>query len=141
MSRKTWSYWLLRRGRVPKRWLGTLEAEGISLRDEGIPVTVTFRNYREQGRHYRFKRMRGSGAIVLTRRRLAVFYARWALLNVRFDEDSWQLFDVTSPEPCVIYITLDVSALDDDRSGRLDIRLRTSAAGDLLRFRSSWADR
>jgi len=128
---KTIGYRLLRLGRVPQRWRGRLESEGIRVLDEGIRCAVTWRNYRAPGRYYGWRRSWGSGAVVLTQVRLFVSYYAWPMLNVALDEDRIAKIDVASPTPDALVLSFDAADLFDDRRGAITIRLRTEKAANL----------
>jgi len=132
MATKTLGYRTFGFGRLPSRWLQRLEAEGILVRDEGVSIQVTYRHYRAPGRRYGFKRSLGSGSFALTKQRLAVFYYRWPVFNLPMKHDAWSSIALSVPQASVVQITCDASSLDSQKSGQVEIRMRTERAIDVL---------
>jgi len=128
---KTIGHRLFRLGRVPQRWRRELAAEGIRVIDEGIRCTVTYRNYRAPGRYYGWRRSMGAGAIVLTDKRLMVFYYCWPVLKIELEDPRLVSIDLSMPSPDRIVLSWDASKLYADRSGRMTIGLRTAEAANL----------
>ncbi len=125
MWSKTIGYRLFRWGRVPVCRREAYASEGLCVYDEGVPITVTYRNYRAPGKRFGYRRSSGSGAVVVTSVRLVVFYYRWPVLDVpRTDTSS--MLHVAASESGVLTIGFEAGALDPKRSGSVCVRLRTA---------------
>jgi len=133
VSRKTIGYRLFGWGRIPKRWRAALQAEGIRIVDEGIRVDVTMRGYRAPGRRFAYRRQILSGAIVLTRKRVAGFARWWTLFNVEFDDPRVAALEVSAPAEQTLCIGLDVQTFDPKRTGRIECRFVTDRAIGAIR--------
>ena len=129
---KTIGHRLFRLGRIPLGWRERLEREGIRILDEGIRYRITYRSYRAPGRYYAWRRSMGSGAVVLTHRRLLLFYYRWPVLDVELAEPRLTRIGASSPAPDVLVLTFEASDFDPRRRGRVTVRLRTAETLELL---------
>lgn len=131
VSRTTVGHRLFRWGRMPRRARAKLEAEGIQLLDEGVRIGVVYRNVRAAGHVHRWRCQIGSGSIVLTAERLAVFLYRWTLLNVRLDDRRLQEIEIEPLADDALRIAFDLSRLRGDASGRVIPRVHTARARDV----------
>ena len=131
MTGKTIGHRLFRLGSVPSRRRGALEVEGIRLLEEGIRVTITYRDYRAPGKRFGWKRSVGSGAIVVTRTRLLVLYYRWPILDLPLGDVRLGALDIDASSDR-LSISFDAHDLDDARSGRVEIQLRSIRAADIV---------
>jgi len=124
MSSKTLGYRLFRWGRIPPSWRERVESEDICICDEGVPIAVTYRNYRAPGKRFGYRRSSGSGAVVVTSLRFAVFYYRWPVLDLPRTDASATL-RVSASESGVVTIDFEAATLDPKRSGSVRVRIRT----------------
>jgi hypothetical protein len=67
---------LLGSGRFPEELGTALRAEGFEVLEEGLPGSVTFRDYRAPGKRYSLRKVAVNGSIALTARRIVVWYGR-----------------------------------------------------------------
>jgi len=128
---KTLTYRLLRLGALPKRCRSAIEAEGIRILDEGIPVTVTLRNYRAPGKRIRWRRQRHSGAIVLTDKRLAAFVWWGKLFDFRIREPQTPRPSASIDDVGRLCVAFDASSFGVRRAGSIRCCFRTEHAIDL----------
>jgi hypothetical protein len=133
----TLGYRLFHWGGLSAERRSMIEAEGLLILDEGVPIRVTYRNYRAPGKRFGYRRSSGSGAIALTRRRFAAFYYRWPLLDLALDDPRFPAVEITSPGPDTLLIVVDAAALDPRRSGHVSMRFRTDRAHDVILSLSS----
>jgi len=131
---KTLGYRLFRLGRVPKTWRKELEAEDILCCDEGVPVEICYRNYQAPGKRFGYKRSSNSGSIVVSGNRLAIFFARWPILVAELGSRQMQAIHLEISAPNVLQITFDAHALDSQRSGSVQIAVRTALAAQIERL-------
>jgi len=118
-------------GRIPRRLRDSLGVEGVRVLDEGIRVSVTYRNYRSPGKWFAWKRSTGSGAVVMTQRRLFVSFYRWPILDIERADSRLHRITMSVPATDVLELAFDAADLDSSRSGEVTIRLRTSQASTL----------
>jgi len=128
----TLAYRLLRLGALPKRCRSAIEAEGIRILDEGIPVTVTLRNYRAPGKRIRWRKQRHSGSIVLTNKRLAAFVWWGRLFEFRIGEPQTPRLSASIDDVGRLCIAFDASSFGVRRSGSILCRFHTGHAAELL---------
>lgn len=131
MTSKTLGYRLFRWGRIPSTRRDAFEQEGILILDEGVPVVVTFRRFRAPGKRFGIRRSSGSGAVVVTPRRLAVLYYRWPVFSLPRNALDTSALTVLEPRPGVLTFDLDAAALGAQYSGSVSVRLRTDRSSDI----------
>jgi hypothetical protein len=115
-------------GKLPDPLRAELEAEGVVLLEEGLRGTLTYRNYRAPGRRYGMRKVRIAGVIAVTRLRVVVWGAGRQVdvplgypgVEVARDGDEKVMF------------AFDASAFHTDRSGRVEVRLRTPSAARIV---------
>src|SRR5437867_158901 len=67
---KTLLYRLFGVGKIPEPTAAALRREGLLLLEEGIPGSVTYRNFRAPGKYALWKRQWYTAAVILTEVRL-----------------------------------------------------------------------
>jgi len=127
-------YWLFGVGRVPPVVRETLQAEGTTFMEEGIRITVHYRDYRAPGKRFVRKVRSARGAIVLTGRRVIAYARSRRILNVRLDDPRLASLALRLEGPSVLEITVDASVFHEDRSGEITYRFATPHAADILRI-------
>ncbi|MFD9902991.1 hypothetical protein [Streptomyces sp. NPDC059063] len=126
---------LLGPGRMAAPLRAELEAEGLVLLEEGLLGSITFRNYRARLTRISYRKELISGAIAVTGGRLVVWVKRSKHIDIPLDGPYRKLVQATAEDPGRLCLTYDAGALDDTRSGRVEVRFRTAAAlrvADLL---------
>jgi len=93
--------------------------------DEGIPVQVTYVDLHTPERHYPWKRTRSSGALALTRERLAAFVNREKVLDIRLDDPNFKQIEWSTGRPDELWATFDAHLIQPGWSGRIDIAFST----------------
>ena len=81
-------------GRLPKGMAQTLGGEGIVLRDEGIPCSVTLRDFRSPGRIHRYRKTLFAGSLVVTQLRFAAFAFSRAMVNLPLGDPRLNLLNI-----------------------------------------------
>ncbi|WP_354702012.1 hypothetical protein DSM112329_02358 [Paraconexibacter sp. AEG42_29] len=119
-------------GRLPDDLRTALEAEGIVLLLEELPGSTTYRNYRAPGKRSNWKKQGTSGAIAVTGRRVVA----WTSFNGREvdvprDGPLPDGLEVVREDDAVCF-TYDAAAFHADRSGTVEVRLRTDEAGQVV---------
>jgi hypothetical protein len=74
----------------------------------------------------------GSGSIVLTDRRLVLFYYRWPVLDVDLAEPRLTRIEASTPAPDVLVLAFKASDFDPRRRGKVTVWLRTAEASGIL---------
>jgi hypothetical protein len=133
---KTLLYRLFRIGRLPRDERRRLESEGLRLIDEGIPITVSWRRYREPGTYIARRHQSTSGAVVLTERRLALYICRRPVLDVALDAPHAGRLALTRPVENTLSIRIEAEDFKPGCTGTVSYLLLTAGAEALAR---AWA--
>ena len=129
---KTLLYRLFGVGKMPAQWRATVESEGVMVFDEGVPGSVTYRNFRAPGKRFTWRKIGFSGSIALTKSRLVALHYGSPAINVpRSDERFGKLqFSVEGDE--TFLVVFDPSLFHSDWSGTIEYRYRTAEAPALF---------
>jgi hypothetical protein len=119
---------LLGSGRLPAQLGATLALEGLLVLDEGLPGSITFRHYRSRGRRWPWRSEPISGSVAVTARRLVVWAGRSKHIDVPLLHPALAAIEVAVDRPGRVCFAYDAGAFDGSRSGRVELRLRTSQA-------------
>lgn len=125
-------YRLFRVGKIPDQLRAQLETEGVLLQDEGIPVSVTYRNFRRPGMYAGWRRVWSSGSFTLTRSRVVGLAASSPLVNAPLADPRLRRLTLSMEQPDTLLMALDASLFHDDWSGALEYRFRTPQAQAFL---------
>jgi hypothetical protein len=123
---------LLGSGRLPDDLRSELTAEGLVLLEEGLSGSITLRHYRAPGRRANWKKQAVAGAIAVTRQRLVVWAGRGKNIDVPLTPLYRDVIEVTSEQPDQVCFAYDAGRFDPSRSGRIEVRLRTAGAPQVL---------
>ncbi|OLF17279.1 hypothetical protein BU204_12835 [Actinophytocola xanthii] len=115
---------------LPEPLRAALAAEGTLVLAERLPGEVTYRSYRAPGVHHRRRTVPVLGTVAVTGRRLLVWAGDTKQVDVPFDHPLRAAIEVTA-EADLLRIVVDAGAFHPSRSGRIEIRLRTSRARDV----------
>jgi len=130
---KSLLYRLFGLGRIPKLLNDTLRIEGIVVADEGIPGSVTYRDFRAPGRYSSWRKQAFIGSVVVTNIRLvALMQSRFAV-DVPFTDKRIRQLQI-SIERGRLLIALDASLFHDNWSGRIEYRYRTEQAAEMIKW-------
>lgn len=114
-------------GRIPRRYDQTLRREGIVLLDEGIGGSVTLRHFKAPGRRHSWKRSWFTGCLVLTESTFAAFTLFRPIIYVPLaDTAHLAALECTIDRDGVLVIAYDASVFNDDWSGHVECRFKTS---------------
>ena len=122
---KTISYRLFGAGKVPAQQATTLQGEGLILFDEGIPGSVTYRNFRAPGKFFKWRQQWYSAAIVLTGTRFIAFRGPYKILDVPLQDQRFRGLRFTIENQETLLIAFDASLFHDTWSGTLEYRFKT----------------
>src|SRR5436189_657102 len=117
-------------GKIPKLLNDTLRIEGVVVADEGIPASVTYRDFRAPGKYFSWKKQAFVGSVVVTNNRLvALMYSNFAV-NVPFTDERIRQLQL-SVEGDRLLIAFDPKLLHGSWSGLSEQRVRTSQAAGI----------
>ena len=127
---------MLGSGRISDDLRAALAAEGPLFMAEELTGSITYRNYRAPGQYSGLRKQATSGAIAVTPQRLVVWAGRGKNIDVPLDDPLRAAINVTLDKPDRICFAYDAGRFSSDRSGTVEVRLRTVQApqvADLLR--------
>ncbi|WP_205471143.1 hypothetical protein [Nocardioides sp. SYSU D00038] len=107
-------------------------AEGLEVLAEGLPCTRRLRDFRAPGRRSVRRVTRTSGGVLLTRSRLVVWGAGERHVDVARTALPLAGLTATEPRPGVLLVSYDAARLFPDRSGRVELELRTPEAARVV---------
>ena len=130
---KSLLYRLFGLGRIPKLLNDTLRIEGIVVCDEGIPGSVTYRDFHAPGKYFLRKKQAFAGSLIVTNLRLvALMYSSFAV-NVPFTDERIRKLQI-SVEGDRLLIAFDPRVFHDNWSGAIEYRFRTPQAAEMLKW-------
>ena len=120
-------------GKAPKLLGDRLRIEGIVVADEGIPGSVTYRDFRAPGRYSSYRKQAFVGSIVVTNIRLiALMFSKFAV-DVPFNDERIRGLQITRERDRLV-IAFDASLFHDDWSGSIEYRYQTSKAEEIIKW-------
>lgn len=120
-------------GRIPKLLNDALHIEGIVVSDEGVPGSITYRDFRAPGKYFSWKKQGFVGSVVVTNVRLvALMYSNFAV-NVPFTDERIRRLQI-SVEGDRLLIAFDPKLFHDNWSGSIEYRFRTPQAADMIKW-------
>ncbi len=119
---------MLGSGRVPDDVRAAATAEGLVFLAEGLPGSITYRDYRAPGQRTSLRKEATTGAILVTSQRLVVWAGRGKNIDVSFDHPLRAAIDVSVDRPDRICFAYDAGTFSAERSGKIEVRLRTAQA-------------
>lgn len=130
---KTLLYRLFGIGKIPPAVRAELKPEGILVEDEGIPGTVTYRNFRAPHRYAALRKQWCTASIVLTRERLFGLQYTSTIINVPLaDERIRQMEFSLEEDAALLCVRFDAGLFRADWSGTIEYRFKTPEARRLL---------
>lgn len=130
--KKTILYRLFGFGKVPVSYRPALESEGIILSDEGLPGTVTYRDFRGGGRYSNWKRQWYTASITLTGARLLAFRHSSPIIDVPVADERFRALAFSLEDEDTLLVAYDASLFHADWSGKIEYRFRTPLAPAFL---------
>ena len=107
--------------------------EGIVVADEGIPGSVTYRDFRAPGRYSSWRKQAFIGSVVVTNIRLVGLMSSKFAVDVPFSDERIHRLQI-SRERDRLVIAFDASLFHDDWSGTIEYRYRTSEAAVIIKW-------
>ena len=130
---KSLLYRLFGVGRIPKLLADRLRIEGVVIADEGIPGSVTYRDFRAPGRYSSWRKQAFIGSIVVTNIRLVGLMLGRFAVDVPFTDERIRRLQI-SRERDRLLIAFDASLFHDDWSGTIEYRYQTSEAAEIIKW-------
>lgn len=118
-------------GRLPDDLRAGIAAEQPLALEEELTGSVTYRNYRAPGRYSSWRKQAVAGAIAVTPGRLLVWAGRFKHINVPHRHPLRASIKITAEAPDRLCFGYDAAAGGSERSGQVEVRLRTARAEEL----------
>ena len=129
---KTLAYRLFRVGRIPEQLKAQLDSEGILFQDEGIPGSVTYKNFHRPGSSSGWRRVWFTGSLTITQTRVVGLSYASPIINVPFTDPRIQRLSVSVEKRDTLLVAFDAALFHDDWSGAIEYRFRTPQAQTFL---------
>jgi hypothetical protein len=120
-----WRRLLAGSGRFPEDFFTSLLSEGMTLLEEDLRVTITYRGLRTARRRPAWRKVSTFGAIAVTEQRVVVWGARGKQIDVPFEDPRFKALQIRVDHPEHVLIAFDASAFDRSNPGRVELRLRS----------------
>jgi hypothetical protein len=120
-------------GRIPKLIGDRLRMEGIVIADEGIPGSVTYRDFRAPGRYSSWRKQAFIGSVVVTNIRLVALMSSRFVVDVPFTDERIRQLQISRDRDRLL-IALDAGLFHDDWSGAIEYRFQTSQATEIIKW-------
>jgi hypothetical protein len=130
---KSLLYRLFGVGRIPKLVGDRLRIEGVVVADEGIPGSVTYRDFRAPGRYSSYRKQAFVGSVVVTNIRLVALMSSRFAVDVPFNDERIRGLQITRDRDRLV-IAFDASLFHDDWSGTIEYRYQTSKAAEVIKW-------
>lgn len=130
-------YKLFGLGKIPKKMLPVLQAEGILVSDEGIAGRIFLRKVKGPGRRHYYRTECFPGSLVITEKRV-IAYAFWKCkINVPVDDHNIARIHYDMPETHLLLISFEASDFMPGWEGVIELKFKTNKA---LQFRNALAN-
>jgi hypothetical protein len=115
-------------GRLPDQIRAELARTDVILLEEGLAGSVTYRRYRAPGKYSSWRKEPVAGAVALTASRLVVWAGNFKHIDVPLAHPVRATIEVRADRPDRVCFAYDAGATNPNRSGRVEVRLRTPQA-------------
>jgi len=130
--KKALLYRLFGIGKFPRVYATELVNEGILLSDEGIPASVTYRNFRSPGRISSYRRVGNIASIITTNERMAAYFQENVVIDVPFTDSRLRNIAFSVEANGALLVKFDASLFHTDWSGQLEYRFKTTLAQGIV---------
>jgi hypothetical protein len=122
---------LLGSGHLGEDVRSQLDVEGVLLLAEGLPGSIAL-HHRANGRRAGVAFRATNGAIAITRQRLVVWSEGRTQIDLPLRDRRLQAIEVATDRDDRVLFAFELERLQADRSGRIEIRLRTTQAAQIV---------
>lgn len=125
---KTLLYKIFGIGKIHEPVISRLKSQGIITSDEGIKVTITYKNFRAPGRYSNWKRRWMTGAVALTEKRLILQQYSQPVINILLNEERLKKIKVSREAENVLLLEFSPELFLEFSSGEIEWRCYTPQA-------------
>ena len=127
--------WRGERGRFPQDVREALEAEGVEVIEESVPLDAIFRGYTVPGQRPRSGHQHARASLALTSKRLVVHGTGQISLEVPAGA-TW--LTATTPAPDRLMLAYEAEHAQRNRSGEVELTLQTPRAAEIHARLQAW---
>ena len=120
-------------GQIPKLLRDRLRMEGVVVSDEGVPGSVTYRDFRAPGRYSSWRKQAFIGSVVVTNIRLVGLMGGRFVVDVPFTDERIRQLRIARERDRLL-IALDANLFHDDWAGTIEYRFQTSEAAEIIKW-------
>ena len=118
-------------GQLPAGLRAELIGEGVLFLEEGLPGSITYRNYRRPRYRAGLGKRAIAGAIAVTPRRFVVWTVPGEMIDIADGHPLRAAISVRVEKPGQLCFSYRAEMLRPDRSGTVEVRLRTGQASQV----------
>ena len=118
-------------GQLPAGLRAELMPEGVLFLEEGLPGSITYRNYRRPRYRVGLGKRAITGAIAVTPRRFVVWTVPGEMIDIAASHPLRGALTVRVEKPGQLCISYRAEMFRPDRSGTVEVRLRTGQAAQV----------
>ena len=127
---KSLLYRIFGAGKFSHEIISQLESESLTLIDEGIKASVTFKNFKSPGRRSSWRRNFFTASIALTGTRLFAQAFSKKIIDVPLTDERIQLINFDLMPKGGLLLTFDAGLFQEKWSGTIEYRFHTELAKD-----------
>lgn len=109
-------------GRMPDHYRGELTNDNLQIVEDGLKITVTFRNYRAPGKYFKLKKYWGPGALGISKNLIIITYYNSKMLHVRLDDKRFKNIEKSFDQKSLSF-KINANDFSRDASGEILIRI------------------
>ncbi len=121
-------------GKIPAADRQALEPEGIEVAEEGIWVSITYKNYRAPGKVFLNRKRWVVGSLVVTKHRFSAYIFSRRIFNLPLSDANFAKWKVFVEDGQRLCLAGDASNLGPNHSGNLEFRFTIPDAEKLVRL-------
>jgi hypothetical protein len=122
----------IRTGQLPAGLRAELMAEDPLFLEEGLPGSITFRNYRRPRYRVGVGKRAVTGTIVVTPRRFVVWTVPGEMIDIAAGHPLRAAITIAVEKPGQLCFRYRAEQFRPDRSGTVEVRLRTGQAAQVV---------
>ena len=123
---------LIGSGTMPDVLAAALVADGLVLLEQGLPGSVTYRHYRAPRQYSSYRKVAISGAVGISAHRLIVWDGKLRQIDVPISLIADSGVTIAETHPGRVSFQYDAGRFSPERSGSVEVRLRTAQAGRIV---------
>jgi len=121
-------------GKIPKRYRSDIEKEGVVFQDEGLTISIRYREFRAPHAYYSRKNSLIVGSVVLTKNRFACYRGNILppVFEVPVEHEAFEAFSFSLDDKERLRVLIDAPAFQKGWKGTIECRIPSENAQELL---------